>query len=181
MAESNTTAELLRRIERLEAIEDIKKLKYQTAIAADPYMDMEMLINLYSEDGIMEIPTFGLVLTGHDEIREFLKVNAFTWMFHCLIPLQVEIDDDGQSATASWYLWEAATVHNGSTGEYDPVLFAGAYEDKMRKINGEWKLTHTVLTVRLLCDYEKGWAENQVNVNKDWVGKAQSLMDTIDK
>lgn len=180
MSDTTTTVEILKRLERLESIDEIKKLKQRSAIAADPFMDMEMLINLYTEDGVMEIPTFGLILTGHNEIRAFLEVNAFTWMFHCLIPLQVEIGKDGQTATANWYLWEAATVHNGRTGKYDPVLFAGAYEDEMQKINGEWKLTHTILTVRLLCNYEEGWAENQINVNKDWVGKAQSLMNTIE-
>ncbi len=169
--------ELTKRIERLEALEEIKQFRQRSATAADPHMDIDMLVDMYAKDGIMEYPTFGTRFQGHDEIRGFLEINAFTWMFHCLIPITIEVEEGCQAASARWYLWETATVHNGKTGEYDPVWVAGAYDDKMIKVDGEWKFTHTILNLELLCAYEDGWRADRVKVSEDWVGNAQALMD----
>ena len=69
MNDSDITA-LLKRVERLEAIEEIKDLKQRSALAADPNMDIDMFINNYTEDGIMEIVNWGTVLKGRKEIAE---------------------------------------------------------------------------------------------------------------
>lgn len=181
MSDSQTLDAVLRRLERLEAIEEIRNLKQGSAVAADPNMDIDMFLSLYTEDGVMEIRNWDTVLRGHDEIRAFLEVNPFTWMFHCLIPVKIEVADDCQSATARWYLFEAATVYNSRTAEYDPVWVAGAYDDKMIKSDGEWKLTHTALTQEILCNYEKGWGETRVNVDPDWTRPVDELLGKMGK
>ena len=177
MTDSNDNAELIKRIERLEAIEDIKVFRKRSAVAADPSMDIDMLVGLYTKDGIIEYPTFGTIYKGQDEIRAFLEVNPFTWMFHCLIPLEINVAADCQSASARWYLWETATVHNTKTGNYDPVWVAGAYDDEMIKVAGEWKFTHTILNLELLCQYEDGWRADRVKVSEDWGKEDQALMN----
>ena len=179
MSDTDTLQALARRVARLEAMEDIRRLRQMSAEAADPFMEIDALVGLYVPDGVMEFLSFGTSYRGHDQIRAFLEVNAFTWMFHCLIPLRIDVADDLQSATARWYLLEAATVHNGRTGAYDPVWLAGRYEDRVVRVDGQWKFAHTSLTLELLCDYAEGWGTNRVNVNPDWVGKAQALMETI--
>lgn len=167
---------ILKRLERLEAIEEIKNLKQGSAVAADPNMDIDMFLSLYTEDGIMEIVNWETVLTGHAEIRAFLEVNPFTWMFHCLLPVKIDVAEDCLSASARWYLFEAATVFNSRTSEYDPVWVAGSYDDKMIRINNEWKLTHTALTQEILCRYEDGWGNTRVNVDKDWTKPVDELL-----
>ena len=42
----------------------------------------------------MEFTNWDTVLRGHDEIRAFLEVNPFTWMFHCLLPVRIEVAED---------------------------------------------------------------------------------------
>ena len=179
MNDADKISGMLKRLERLEAMEEIRHLKQRSAVAADPYMDIDMLVGLYTEDGVMEFTNWDTVLKGHDEIRAFLEINPFTWMFHCLIPLKIEVADDCRSATARWYLFEAATVHNSRTKEYDPVWVTGAYDDKMIKINGEWKLTHTALSQQILCKYEEGWGKTRVNLDKDWIKPVDDLKQTI--
>ena len=179
MNDANEINELLKRLERLEAMEEIRHLKQNTAQAADPQMDIDMFVSLYTEDGIMEFTNWDTVLHGHDEIRAFLEVNPFTWMFHCLLPVRIEVADDCRSATARWYLFEAATVHNSRTGEYDPVWVAGYYDDKMVKIDGEWKLTHTSLTQEILCSYQKGWGKQRVSMDEDWLKPVGDLKQQL--
>jgi hypothetical protein len=181
MSDTDEMTSVLKRLERLEAIEEIRNLKQGSAVAADPNMDIDMFLSLYTEDGIMEIVNWDTVLKGHDEIRAFLEVNPFTWMFHCLLPIKIEVAEDCQSAKARWYLFEAATVFNSRSGEYDPVWVAGSYDDSMIKVNDEWKLTHTALTQEILCSYEEGWGENRVNVDKDWTKPVDELLQKIAK
>ena len=69
-------------------MEEIRHLKQRSAQAADPHMKIDMFVNLYTEDGVMEFTNWETVLRGHDEIRAFLEVNPFTWMFHCLLPVK---------------------------------------------------------------------------------------------
>ncbi|MFT5134385.1 MAG: hypothetical protein ACI9SC_002864 [Gammaproteobacteria bacterium] len=179
MSENDKMDAILKRLERLEAIEEIKNLKQGSAIAADPSMDIDKFLSLYTEDGIMEIVNWGTVLNGHAEIRAFLEVNPFTWMFHCLLPITIEVAEDCQSASARWYLFEAATVFNSKSSEYDPVWVAGAYDDTMIKINGDWKLTRTALTQEILCTYQEGWGKTRVNVNKDWTKPVDELLQKM--
>jgi hypothetical protein len=176
MNDTNIEA-LLKRVERLEAIEEIKELTQRSAIAADPNMDIDIFINNYTEDGIMEIVNWGTVLKGREEIAGFLAINPFTWMFHCLIPLKIIVADDLQSATGRWYLLEAATVLNSKTEKYDPVWVMGAYDNDIVKTSEGWKFTHTRLTQEVLTTYEDGWGgENRVNVNPDWVKPVDDFM-----
>ena len=179
MSDSNKIDELLKRLERLEAMEEIRHLKQRSAVAADPQMDIDMFVDLYTEDGVMEFTNWNTVLKGHDEIRAFLEVNPFTWMFHCLIPIRIEVADDCRSATARWYLFEAATVHNSRTKEYDPVWVAGFYDDEMVRINGGWKLTHTALTQQILCNYEEGWGKTRVSLDEDWLKPVDDLKQNL--
>jgi ketosteroid isomerase-like protein len=181
MSETDKTEAILKRLDHLEAIEEIRNMKQGAAVAADPNMDIDAFVNLYTEDGIMEIVNWETVLNGHDEIRAFLEVNPFTWMFHCLIPIKIDIAEDCQSATARWYLFEAATVFNSRTSEYDPVWVAGAYDDSMIKVNDEWKLTHSALTQEILCRYDEGWGKTRVNVDKDWTKPVDELLQKINK
>lgn len=172
-------SDLLQRVKRLEAMEEIRHLKQRSAIAADPHMDIDMLVGLYTEDGIMEFTNWDTTLKGHDEIRAFLEINPFTWMFHCLLPVKIEVATDCLTATARWYLFEAATVHNSRTKEYDPVWVAGFYDDKMICRAGEWKLTHTAMTQEILCRYEEGWGKTRVSMNKDWIKPIGDLRRTL--
>ena len=91
MNDSNKIDQMLKRLERLEAMEEIRHLKQRSAVAADPQMDIDMFVDLYTEDGVMEFTNWETVLNGRDEIRAFLEVNPFTWMFHCLIPIRIEV------------------------------------------------------------------------------------------
>ena len=180
MEEQIKTDNILKRLERLEAMEEIRHLKQGMALAADPHMDIDMFVNLYTEDGIMEFTNWDTVLRGHDEIRAFMEVNPFTWMFHCLLPVKIEVADDCLSASARWYLFEAATVHNSRTQEYDPVWVAGYYDDKMIRVDGKWKLTHTALTQEILCSYQEGWGKTRVSMHEDWlkpVGELKQRME----
>ena len=89
MNDSNKIEEMLKRLERLEAMEEIRHLKQRSAQAADPHMKIDMFVNLYTEDGVMEFTNWDTVLRGHDEIRAFLEVNPV----HLDVPLPAARED----------------------------------------------------------------------------------------
>ncbi len=168
MSSSLNIEELAARLQRLEEREAIIEHGQGFAAAADPNMDIDAFVNLYAEDGVMEIVNWDRY-EGREEIAAFLAINPFQWMFHCLIPLKIDIADDCQSARTRWYLWEAALVHNSKTGKQDPVWVAGAYDNELVKVNGEWKYALTRLTQQIVTSYEQGWGESRINLSPDWM------------
>lgn len=166
---------LLARVERLEALEQIKELKQGFAMAADPNMKIDQFLELYAEDGVMEIIDWGR-FEGHSGIRAFLEANPFQYMFHCLLPIQLDLAADGRSATGRWYLFEAATVHNAATGKEDPVWVAGVYDDDITKVGDRWKFKRTRLRQEILTTYEAGWRNGRLQISEHWKKPIDALV-----
>src|SRR3990172_2193552 len=134
---------LAKRIQRLEDIEAIKYLLVLYAQGSDKKNDPDIMVPLFTEDGVFDIGTGYGTYVGHDVIRKFLEgaPNIIKWSLHYMISPLIEVADDGQTAKVFCYLWELANMPN-SKGELEPVLIGGTYNNDAVKLpNGEWKFS----------------------------------------
>jgi hypothetical protein len=107
------------------------------------YIDLkepERYGSLFAADGRYESPFASA--RGRDEIVAMsrgLEASGFTKNNrHYTGPAMIDID--GDKATALSYFWVA------NYADKTTVLATGTYRDELRKIGGQWKIVHRVMT-----------------------------------
>jgi hypothetical protein len=151
--------ELLRRVERLEDNEAIKRLKARYAAICDAGYDPDRLAQLFVEDGIWEGGAFG-THQGRDEIRAFFAgiSSSFVWALHYVICPNVLVAADGATAQGSWYIWEPVTMtRTDDPSMTDAVLLMAQYDDDFVKVDGEWFFQTLRANIHHVSDLDKGW------------------------
>lgn len=144
------------RVAKLEAVEEIRSLKARYAKACDiGYVPTEM-VPLFTEDAVWSDVTgrFG-THEGRDAICAFFAdvSSSISWAGHYMIAPDISVNDDLETATGRWYLWQPCTIDG------DAVWLAGTYADNYRKDDGQWKMSRLELTVERLTSFEEGWAK----------------------
>jgi hypothetical protein len=154
------------RIGKLEDIEAIKALKARYAYYADHGYDADGMASLYVEDAVSDSGPFGTA-HGRDAIRAATASfkTKIVWALHFMICPVVNVSDDGQTATGSWYLIQFATMvgadRPGSTAPNDAVVLSAIYNDTFVKENGEWKFKTVNVEFHQVSDLDKGWVLQQ--------------------
>ena len=142
--------EMEKRIQVLEDVEEIKKMKVRYMKACDDHYNPEAIAALFTEDCIWSCNTDG-IFHGKEELKDwFRSCNLNTsWAMHYAISPIIEVD--GNTATGEWYMWMLATsVRNGA------CLYAVQYEDKYEKIDGQWLCKEVHVFNRIATKYEDG-------------------------
>lgn len=135
----------------LETRERLKALKYEYIHALD-LSDTDRFVSLFTEDAVFEASSYGTV-KGHDGIREFInyRANDNRAYHHMATNPWLTVDDD--TATGRWYYIVIKVDDNGAA-EWGQ----GSYEDKYRRIEGEWKIASLIAernyTVELPASFE---------------------------
>ena len=136
--------ELTARIEKLEAIEEIRKVIRDYAFLHDQGRHTEML-ELFEEDCIVEISGFGpqleTTLHGHEEIFKLYggerDADSPSISFKHVITGS-KIDVDGDEAVVVSYLM--VTTFSAGTGD---TMQDGVYQERLRKgSDGKWRFCH---------------------------------------
>src|SRR6185312_9099723 len=94
------------RVAKLEATEEIRRLKARYAEVCDDGYDAKRLAPLFTKDAIWDAgPEFGRY-QGHEEIYRFFDEvsDRITWASHLMIDPSIEVADDVENATGRWYL-----------------------------------------------------------------------------
>ena len=149
------------RVQRLEDIEEIKNLFVFYAQGSDDQNDPDVMVPLFTEDGVFEIGKGYGTYVGHAEIRKFLEgaPNIINWSLHYLISPHVVLSDDGKSADVFVYLWELANMRN-KNGELEPMLIGGTYQNEAVKLeSGEWKFSKVHLDMEIMSPFYEGWVK----------------------
>jgi ketosteroid isomerase-like protein len=126
----------------LVTLEEIKRVKYRYLRCVDT-KDWDGLAAVLTEDVTADYgtPTYGdpLQLTGRDALVGFLREKLGPDMVTTHFASQPEIDVDGDTATGTWAFEDTviATKYR--------VVIAGAafYEDRYRREDGRWRISHT--------------------------------------
>ena len=163
----NKLEELEKRIQGLEDLEAIKKLKARYAQLADEKYsdgmpkgekDLEGIANemtqLFTEDAVWDGGRFGGILKGRKEIYKRFKGANFNFAIHYFVMPHITIN--GDRAKGRWYMWEAATLTDGT-----PVWIAGFEDDEYTKINGQWLMSYLKFTLVFLTPYHQGWFQKK--------------------
>jgi hypothetical protein len=150
------------RLARLEDIEAIKALKARYAYYCDHGYDADGMASLFVEDSTWTSNAFG-TYHGREAIRAFQAniSSQILWALHFMICPVVDVSDDGQNATGSWYLIELATMVRGSDAPEpdvrDAVVMSAVYNDTFVREDGQWKFKKVEVEFHQVSDLDKGW------------------------
>ncbi len=146
--------ELVRRLQIVEDIEAIKKLKALYCYLCDQNYNAERITECFVEDGIWDGGSFG-VFKGRAEIHEFFAHKApkiLLFAMHMVINPVIEVD--GDQATGRWYIFEPVTFAEGKQAGW----LAGYYHDDYVKSDGQWKYKHLRFLPYFSTHFGEPWA-----------------------
>lgn len=148
--------ELEKRVQTLEDIEAIRKLKARYCGYCDAGYDAEGLISLFTDDAVWDGGSFGR-FEGRKAIYDFFAGVSKLLPFALHYVMNPQIDVEGERASGRWYLLEPCTFAQGSQA----VWGAAYYEDRYLKVGGAWKFQEVKLTSSFWTPYEQGWAKKR--------------------
>jgi hypothetical protein len=155
---ASVDAELVDRLARLEAIEEIRVLKARYADVCDTGYDPVRMRPFFTDDAVWDGgERFGRY-EGVDAVCEFFAgiSDTISWALHYMIAPIIEVAADGRTATGSWYLLEPCNFATGAGPR--AMLIAGRYADRYRREEDGWKFSEVVLDCQTLTPLDEGWA-----------------------
>ena len=147
-------AELEQRVRVLEDIEAIKRLKYRYADACDRGYDAETLATLFTEDAVWDGGLFGRH-EGREAIRRFFAGVSADIPFAMHYMMNPIITVDGDEADGAWYLFQTCTFAEGNRA----ILGAARYEERYRRVAGEWQFHRLKLISSFWTPFDEGWVK----------------------
>ncbi len=145
--------ELERRIQVLEDIEAIRKLKARYADACDRTYPPDELANLFAEDAVWDGGSFGRH-EGREAIRQFFTRASSDIPFAMHYMINPIIAGDGDEARGKWHLFQACTF---SAGGDTPIWGAARYDEIYRRIDGNWLFWRLNLISEFWTPFDQGW------------------------
>jgi SnoaL-like domain len=149
------------RVAKLEAAEEIRHLKARYAEVCDTGYIPDRMVPLFTKEAVWSGgPRFG-THTGIDEIYHFFDEvrHQISWALHYMIAPAIEVADDTEHATGTWYLWQPCSFKEGDTEE--AVWLTGTYADRYRREDGAWKFAEVNLNVLTISPFDEGWARKR--------------------
>ena len=148
--------ELGKRVQVLEDIEAIKKLKFQYAKHCDDRYNPEKLGKLFTEDAIWDSGGAYGAFHGRERIKEFFAGASGKIIFACHQLLTSSINVEGNKAKGEWYAQTLGTLRSNK-GFWTSLI----YEDEYKKIDGKWYISSTRIRHFFMSPYEGGWAKDR--------------------
>ncbi|MDD5081792.1 MAG: nuclear transport factor 2 family protein [Dehalococcoidales bacterium] len=152
-----TIDELARRVQLLEDMEAIRKLKFRYAEACDDHYNADKLAQLFTEGAIWDGGQLLGVYRGKKAIYEYFKNTTIAFAVHYFISPDIVIN--GDKAHARWYLWEATTRK-----DQIPRLLSGYEDDDYVKVNDQWLQSYLKLTLNFYTPLLEGWVKNRISI-----------------
>ncbi|MFC1823155.1 nuclear transport factor 2 family protein [Thermodesulfobacteriota bacterium] len=150
-------ASLEAKIQRLEDMEAIKRVKYKYFRCIDRGL-WDNLGECFAEQGVADYGG-NSVLKGGEAITTYFKENIAPNFSICVHHgHNPEIDFTSETAaTGVWQLESFLVSSQTNIG----LWIAGYYEEEYIKEKGEWKLNRLKVTLEFASDIEKGWAKER--------------------
>jgi ketosteroid isomerase-like protein len=148
--------DIAQRVQTLEDVEAIKKLKARYCAGADE-RDEDKFVGCFTEDAVWDGGNFGHY-EGKAAIREFFGTipQVLSFAIHYVMNPRIEVN--GDQASGYWYLLEPCTMLEG--GE-QAVWGVAKYEEEYVRVDGEWKIRNLILAPECWTPFEKGWVNQQ--------------------
>ena len=143
-----------RRLQILEDVEQIKKLKARYCAYCDNNYDADGIASLFTKDGVWDGDMRGRY-EGQEAIRRFFKgaSQRVTFAIHNVTNPIIEVD--AETAHGSWYLFQACTEREKAK------WVSGRYEEDYIKINGHWYFKNLSVRFSFWTPYDQGWVKER--------------------
>lgn len=151
------TSELELQVAKLRAAEEIRHLKARYAAVCDTGYLPDRMVPLFTRDAVWDGgERFGRY-EGIDAIYGFFDgvSKQIVWALHYMIAPIVEVADDVETATGSWYLWQPCTIVTEAGSQ--AVWLTGTYADRYRRETDGWKFSEVKLDCQTVSPIEEGW------------------------
>ncbi|MFI7166350.1 nuclear transport factor 2 family protein [Rhodococcus erythropolis] len=145
------------RLARLEALEEIRRLKNRYADVCDNGYDGSAFAELFTIDGVWESNTFGTI-TGREDLRAFIdKIGdeEFSWAIHFMRCLDVVVSQEVATACGTWQLLQLST--RKAAEESEPIIATAIYRDELVRTDSGWKFSKVSVTFHHVADFRQGW------------------------
>jgi hypothetical protein len=146
--------ELGRKIQFLEDLEAIKRLKHQYCAYCDNQYDADGIASLFVEDGVWDGGAFGRCV-GREAIREFFRGASKTLTLAAHNVMNPIIDIAGDRATGKWKLVQPCTQET-KEGPRAMWLMANYHDDYIRTEAG-WKFQSLHVDILFFSPHQSGW------------------------
>lgn len=148
------------RFARLEAIEEITRLKARYFEYCDHDYNPDGITALFAKHGVFDGEQFGRHV-GHDQIRAYFAGISGKIVFAAHLGLNpiIEVVDDDHAA-GNWRLIMPATTR--TDGRNEARWLVGAYDDRYIRVDGTWLFESMSLHVNLFEPHLASWADTAV-------------------
>ncbi|PCI54584.1 MAG: hypothetical protein COB36_09510 [Alphaproteobacteria bacterium] len=146
------------RLDRLDAIEEIRTLIAKYALGGDRNNDPDILGPLFTDNAVWSADGFGR-LEGKKDIIEGLSRIAdekILWSLHFPAAPIVEFSAGMTEATAFWWLWEISKMRL-EEGCEESNFMGGTYQADLVKTGNEWKFSKVHLNLETVTPFRDGW------------------------
>ncbi len=162
-------ATLEKRIQTLEDIEAIKRLKAAYAHAADAKytpdhqqrsqseLDLfaRVQADMHTEDAVWDGRPQWEYSVGREAFYEVARTSVWSMATHYFTMPHIEVA--GDEATGIWYLWQTGTIKAGNRS----VIMSAVTEDNYRKVDGVWLISKTRLALKYLTPVDVPWSQSR--------------------
>ncbi|HEU0217366.1 MAG TPA: nuclear transport factor 2 family protein [Stellaceae bacterium] len=147
---------LERRLQVLEDAEAIRNLKARYAALYDRQYDADRIALLFTEDALWESPGLGR-FEGREAIRDFFRGASAIFSFAIHYSLNGQIEIDGDTARARWYLFMPCTIAAGNQAMWRASIDHESYA----RVDGTWMFRHKRGEPLMNVPFESGWAQTR--------------------
>lgn len=164
MATADQFESLEERVDRLESVEEIKRLKARYGKACDAPYDADAIAALFTDDAVWDGGIFGR-FEGREAIREHFTTSPerMYWQNTYVLCPDIEVRPGNTEASATWYLWEPCILPAPERGEGRvAALLAGRYHDEYRRVEGNWHFSKVTFHADFLSSLDKGWVVERI-------------------
>jgi hypothetical protein len=151
--------ELAQKVAKLEAAEEIKKLKSRYAQACDDGYNPVTMRSIFAKDAVWDGGNAFGRYDGQDAICEFFAgvSDTITWALHYMMAPEIEVADDVKSAKGTWYIFMPFTM-NSDSGPM-AAWVAGIYKDEYRLEAEGWRIANLNADLQIMSPYDDGWVK----------------------
>jgi hypothetical protein len=155
------------RLRRMEDFEAIRQLKAFYAKSADskytddhrrkPQAEIDAITRrqvdtVFTEDGIWDGGTQFGAIHGREAIYQHLRSGRWSFSLHYFIHPHIEID--GDTAHATWMLWQPCTFEEGNRS----MLMSAITEDDYVRTPSGWQLKRYTFILKFLTPHDRAWS-----------------------
>ena len=150
-----TLEELEKRVQCLEDIEAIKKLRALYAQYCDDNYNSEKLGELFTEDCVFDGGGVVGLYQGKKAIVEFFAKVPEKVSFSVHTVMVPDITIEGNKARAGWYELCMCTLRDGNRAFWVVAFLKEEY----KKVDGKWLISYHKNETFFTSPYEEGWGK----------------------